>query len=302
MLYDASLPEIRAIVPMPDGTVYAAALGGSVAKRAQAAAQAAQGAARRRGRGQRPPPPSPWKRRTPARRRNQAARASQAAAAAGRSASPRRRSARSSRRWWTSAAWKNPRSIASIPTTRWRRCGVPRRKTSTICWRSKSRFCSPPTRTAASTACRPTAASPWCRRPTKAKPRACCLPTIPCWPPPATWAASSAWAKRPAPAGSYEAPVHDSGTASRWGSLSWRADVPRRLRAGVPHPLRQFRQARPHLERLVARRCADAAGSRIASPNARYIQWKAEMAGEPAAPPRCWTASPWPTCRRIRRP
>ena len=45
MLYDADLPEIRAIVPMPDGTVYAAALGGSVAKRAQSAAQAAQGAA-----------------------------------------------------------------------------------------------------------------------------------------------------------------------------------------------------------------------------------------------------------------
>ena len=38
-----NLPEIRAIVPMPDGTVYAAALGGSVAKRAQSAAQAAQG-------------------------------------------------------------------------------------------------------------------------------------------------------------------------------------------------------------------------------------------------------------------
>ena len=43
VLYDANLPEIRAIVPMPDGTVYAAALGGSTAKRAQAAAQAAQG-------------------------------------------------------------------------------------------------------------------------------------------------------------------------------------------------------------------------------------------------------------------
>ncbi len=33
VLYDASLPEIRAIVPMPDGTVYAAALGGSIANR-----------------------------------------------------------------------------------------------------------------------------------------------------------------------------------------------------------------------------------------------------------------------------
>jgi len=37
VLYDASLPEIRAIVPAPDGTIYAAALGGSVAKRTSAA-------------------------------------------------------------------------------------------------------------------------------------------------------------------------------------------------------------------------------------------------------------------------
>jgi hypothetical protein len=42
VLYDATLPEIRSIVPMPDGTVYAAALGGSTAKRAQSANQAAQ--------------------------------------------------------------------------------------------------------------------------------------------------------------------------------------------------------------------------------------------------------------------
>src|SRR5689334_19054610 len=33
VLYDANLPEIRSIVPMPDGTIYAAALGGSLASR-----------------------------------------------------------------------------------------------------------------------------------------------------------------------------------------------------------------------------------------------------------------------------
>jgi sugar lactone lactonase YvrE len=33
VLYDANLPEIRAIVPAPDGTIYAAALGGSIARR-----------------------------------------------------------------------------------------------------------------------------------------------------------------------------------------------------------------------------------------------------------------------------
>lgn len=45
VLYDAALPEIRSIVPLPDGTVYAAALGGSVAKRTAAVAAAAPGAA-----------------------------------------------------------------------------------------------------------------------------------------------------------------------------------------------------------------------------------------------------------------
>jgi hypothetical protein len=44
VLYDANLPEIRSIVTAADGTIYAAALGGSVAKRSQAASQAAQGA------------------------------------------------------------------------------------------------------------------------------------------------------------------------------------------------------------------------------------------------------------------
>jgi hypothetical protein len=33
VLYDANLPEIRSIVPMPDGTIYAAALGGSLSSR-----------------------------------------------------------------------------------------------------------------------------------------------------------------------------------------------------------------------------------------------------------------------------
>jgi hypothetical protein len=42
VLYDAGLPEIRTIVPGADGTVYVAALGGSIAKRAQSAQQAAQ--------------------------------------------------------------------------------------------------------------------------------------------------------------------------------------------------------------------------------------------------------------------
>jgi sugar lactone lactonase YvrE len=43
VLYDANLPEIRAIVPGADGSIYAAALGGSVARRIGAAANSANG-------------------------------------------------------------------------------------------------------------------------------------------------------------------------------------------------------------------------------------------------------------------
>ena len=41
VLYDANLPEIRAIVPAPDGAIYAAALGGSLARKTSAATSAA---------------------------------------------------------------------------------------------------------------------------------------------------------------------------------------------------------------------------------------------------------------------
>jgi hypothetical protein len=45
VLYDASLPEIRAILPAADGSIYAAGLGGALAKKEQAAQQAAQNGA-----------------------------------------------------------------------------------------------------------------------------------------------------------------------------------------------------------------------------------------------------------------
>jgi len=43
VLYDANLPEIRAIVPAPDGTIYAAALGGSIARRTGSSPNATSG-------------------------------------------------------------------------------------------------------------------------------------------------------------------------------------------------------------------------------------------------------------------
>jgi hypothetical protein len=80
------------------------------------------------------------------------------------------------------------------------------------------------------------------------------------------------------PNGSYEAPVHDSGTASRWGSLSWRADVP--AGCSLHFRTRSGNSAKPD------RTWSDwsdpvssPAGSPITSPNARYIEWKMEMTG-----------------------
>jgi hypothetical protein len=85
----------------------------------------------------------------------------------------------------------------------------------------------------------------------------------------------------PGASGGYEAPVHDSGTASRWGSLSWRGDVP--AGCSLVFHTRSGNSAKPDRtwsdwsEPLTV-----PAGSRISSPNARYIQWKVEMAGAAA--------------------
>jgi hypothetical protein len=88
----------------------------------------------------------------------------------------------------------------------------------------------------------------------------------------------------PGPKGSYEAPVHDSGTASRWGSLSWRADVP--SGAAIQFRTRSGNSTKP--DRTWSdwsEPLSTAAGSRITSPNARYIQWKVEMSAAGGATP-----------------
>jgi hypothetical protein len=88
----------------------------------------------------------------------------------------------------------------------------------------------------------------------------------------------------PGASGYYEAPPHDSGTASRWGSLSWRAELPAgctltfRTRSGnSAKPDRTWSEWSEPL--------SNPAGSPITSPNARYIQWRAEMTGTNGATP-----------------
>jgi outer membrane protein assembly factor BamB len=83
--------------------------------------------------------------------------------------------------------------------------------------------------------------------------------------------------------GVYESPVHDAGNAARWGRLTWRADprggrVVFRTRSG--NSLRPDATWSEWSEPL-----SDPARNLITSPNARYIQWQAELSGPPANPP-----------------
>ena len=78
--------------------------------------------------------------------------------------------------------------------------------------------------------------------------------------------------------GTYESPVYDAGSVAKWGKLKWQGEgtVAVRTRAG--------NSGRPDgtwSEWSEAMRAA--AGSQIASPNARYLQFRAEFTGSGAA-------------------
>jgi len=79
--------------------------------------------------------------------------------------------------------------------------------------------------------------------------------------------------------GSYESPVHDSGSVARWGRITWRSAA-----GNVQLTTRTGNSARPDKtwsdwsEPLTNPR-----DSLIRSPNARYIQWRASLDGPGAA-------------------
>ena len=78
--------------------------------------------------------------------------------------------------------------------------------------------------------------------------------------------------------GVYEAPVHDASTVAQWGHITWRGD-------GAGAGRIQFRTRTGNSLRPDktwsdwSAPVTEAAGSKIQSPNARYIQWKAEFTG-----------------------
>jgi hypothetical protein len=75
--------------------------------------------------------------------------------------------------------------------------------------------------------------------------------------------------------GTYEAPVHDSGTVARWGRLSWRSQGGK-----ASFFTRSGNSARPDKTWSDwSEALSDPQNSVVRSPNARYIQWRAELNG-----------------------
>jgi len=280
VLYDASLPEIRAIVPMPDGTVYAAALGGSVAKRAQSAAQAAQSGSAaavatattttitveaQAGPGAEIKPPSPNQQQpTPAAAAPQVS--TQFAPVVDVSGVEKSALYRINPDNTVETLWSSKeenvydvlaleRQILFSTDVDGRIYGLtPDRRVTLVAQTNEGE----------TTRLLPSDHS--------------------------VLAATGSMGRifrlgeKPGASGTYEAPVHDSGTASRWGSLSWHAEVPAgstlvfRTRTG--NSAKPDRTWSDWSEPL-----SNPSGSRVSSPNARYIEWKAELSGTAGATP-----------------
>ncbi|HEV3201329.1 MAG TPA: hypothetical protein VGZ73_25695 [Bryobacteraceae bacterium] len=281
VLYDANLPEIRAIVPMPDGTVYAAALGGSISKRVQGAAQAAQGMS---GAGavtsatttitveaqanpgaeikpgdpkQQPQPP------VPAAAPQVSSQFAPAVDMSGveKSAVYRINPDNTVETLWSSKE-ENVYDLLALEKQilfstdeEGRIYGLtPDRRVTLVAQTNEGET-------------------------TRLLPSDHSILA-------ATGNMGRIYrlGEKPGSTGSYEAPVHDSGTASRWGTLSWRAD----LQPGCSLAFRTRSGNSAKADRTWSEwsePLTNSAGSRITSPNARYIEWKMEMAGTGGATP-----------------
>ncbi len=281
VLYDSNLPEIRAIVPMPDGTVYAAALGGSVAKQAQAAAQASQGAGANAngtavtttitveaqstnpGGEIKPPVAAPAQPISGAAAAAQAGQATPVVDLSGveKSAVYRINPDNTVETLWSSRdenvydLLALEKQILFSTDQNGRIYGLAPDRRVTLVMETKE---SETTRLLPSDHSILAATGNMGR--------------------------IFRLGENPGPSGSYEAPVHDSGTASRWGSISWRAELP--AGCALSFRTRSGNSAKP--DRTWSEwsgPLTDPAGSRITSPNARYIEWKAEMTGANGATP-----------------
>lgn len=277
VLYDSNLPEIRAIVPMPDGTVYTAALGGSIAKRAQSAAQAAQGMAgglsgtpsttttitveaqnSNPGGEIKPPdankqPPAPSAAATP----QVSTQFTPVVDVSGvdKSAVYRINPDNTVETLWSSKD-ENVYDVLALE----KQILFSTDENGRIYGLAPDRRVTLVTQTNEGETTRLLPSDHSVLAATGNMGRIYRL------------------GEMPGAKGFYEAPVHDSGTASRWGSLSWRADVP--PNCSLRFRTRSGNSAKP--DRTWSdwsEPVSNPAGSPITSPNARYIEWKAEVAG-----------------------
>ena len=104
-----------------------------------------------------------------------------------------------------------------------------------------------------------------------------------------TWIATSnpgqlvALAAERATRGTYESDVKDARVVSSWGTIAWRATSPAGTRVEVQTRSGNTRTPDEAWSEWSAS-YADANGSRISSPNARYLQWRAILTGKGETP------------------
>ncbi len=280
VLYDASLPEIRSILPQADGTVYVAALGGSLAKRAQAATQAAQSGAG--GAAVQAPPTSitveaqntqpgaEFKTQNESARQTQPAPLPQVSSqftpavdlnGVERSAVYRINPDNTVETLWSSKEedvydlLALPNQLLFATDSSGRIYGLSRDRKITLVLQTNegeaTRLLPAPGSVLVATG---------------------------------DMGRIYRLGEGPGAAGSYESPVHDAGAPARWGSLSWRAEM-------VPSATLMFRTRSGNSSKPDrtwsdwSEPLKDFASSAITSPNARYIQWKAEFSGAGGATP-----------------
>ena len=86
--------------------------------------------------------------------------------------------------------------------------------------------------------------------------------------------------------GWFESPVHDAGAVAKWGRISWHGDS-----KGIALRTRSGNSARPDTtwsdwsEPVTDPAQSAAASPAIVSPNARYIQWRADFTGSAGSAP-----------------
>ena len=272
VLYDSGLPEIRAIVPMADGTVYAAALGGSVARRAQAAGQGAQTPAPAgavptitttvtvEAQSSEIKPPDASKAQTRAAPVPAAQLPAQSATLQEASGTDKSAVYRINADNTVETLWSSKDENAYDLLAERDRVLFATDQNGRIYGLVPDRGVTLVTETGEGETTRLLASGSSVLAATSDVGRVFRL------------------GETPGSAGDLEAPVHDSGAVARWGRLTWRAVAP----AGctVEFHTRTGNSATP--DRTWSDWSApltDAAGSRITSPNARYIQWKMALAG-----------------------